>query len=54
MQKLPPDPDTFKHFRGDPPETKLAAWRMLQFRLIVRDLAACLGAIFLYALAKWF
>jgi len=42
MMKLPNDPDQFKHFRGDPPEVKLEAWKRLQRRLTVRDIAICL------------
>lgn len=45
MLKIPPDHDDFKHFRADPPEIKLEAWRQLQRRLAVRDLAICATVI---------
>ncbi len=45
MMKLPPDPDQFKYFRSDPPEVKLEAWKRLQQRLTVRDLAISLAII---------
>jgi len=45
MLKLPPDSDQFKHFRTDPPEIKLEAWKQLQRRLTVRDLAVCITAV---------
>jgi hypothetical protein len=38
MLKLPHDPDQFKHFKADPPEIKLEAWKQLQRRLTIRDL----------------
>lgn len=45
MLKIPPDHDDFKHFRTDPPEVKLEAWKQLQRRLAMRDLAICATAI---------
>jgi hypothetical protein len=51
MLKFPPDLDQFKHFRADPPEIKLEAWKQLQRRLAVRDLAWCATAISSLAIA---
>jgi len=45
MMKFPPDPDQFKYFRSDPPEIKLEAWKRLQYRLTVRDLAISLAVV---------
>jgi hypothetical protein len=50
MLKLPPEADQFKHFKGDPPEVKLEAWKQLQLRLKTRDLAICASTVLITAI----
>lgn len=56
MMKLPNDPDQFRHFRGDPPDIKLQAWKQMQERLASRDRAIIVAAIvsaLVTAIARW-
>lgn len=56
MMKLPNDPDQFKHFRGDPPEVKLKAWKQMQERLAIRDRTfaiALVVGIVVAAIGRW-
>ena len=56
MLKPPTDPDQFKHFRGDPPDVKLQAWKYLQRRYTVRDIVIGLWLLipFLVVMVKRF
>nr|WP_312477576.1 hypothetical protein [Achromobacter ruhlandii] len=56
MMKLPNDPDQFRHFRGDPPDIKLQAWKQMQERLASRDRARIVAwavVIIFTALVRW-